>query len=241
MTEYLLMRLYGPMASWGEIAVGELRHTSNRPSRSALLGILASALGVVREDFERQDQIANSYRFGVRMLNNGSQLRDYHTIQYGVPGRKEVFRTRRQEMMCGRVETILSQREYRCDSFALVAVEALPNAFASLDELETHLKHPRFALYLGRKSCPLALPVMPQKVKAETLKEAFESKQAKAMLHLLDDLLDVGGAFSWEEGMRAGMTHDFDTVRHDQPIRVPGTRGVAPFAPRREFVAVTQN
>jgi CRISPR system Cascade subunit CasD len=35
--EYLLFRLYGPMASWGEIAVGEMRHSEVKPSKSALL------------------------------------------------------------------------------------------------------------------------------------------------------------------------------------------------------------
>jgi len=28
MAEYLMMRLYGPMASWGEIAVGKTRRSS---------------------------------------------------------------------------------------------------------------------------------------------------------------------------------------------------------------------
>ena len=47
MTDYLLLRLYGPLASWGEIAVGESRHSAVQPSRSALLGLLGAALGIV--------------------------------------------------------------------------------------------------------------------------------------------------------------------------------------------------
>jgi CRISPR system Cascade subunit CasD len=50
MMEYLLFRLYGPLASWGEIAVGESRHTATYPGKSALLGLLAAALGIRRDD-----------------------------------------------------------------------------------------------------------------------------------------------------------------------------------------------
>ena len=48
--DILVFRLYGPMASWGEIAVGENRHTANYPSKSALLGLLGAALGIERDD-----------------------------------------------------------------------------------------------------------------------------------------------------------------------------------------------
>jgi CRISPR system Cascade subunit CasD len=36
--DVLVFRLYGPMASWGEIAVGESRHTANYPGKSAIIG-----------------------------------------------------------------------------------------------------------------------------------------------------------------------------------------------------------
>ena len=46
MTDYLVFQLYGPMASWGEPAVGEMRHTNTIPGRPSILGLLAAALGV---------------------------------------------------------------------------------------------------------------------------------------------------------------------------------------------------
>ncbi|MGL4603678.1 MAG: CRISPR-associated protein Cas5, partial [Iodobacter sp.] len=50
MSPYLVFRLYGAMASFGEIAVGELRHSAAYPSRSALLGLLGAALGIARSN-----------------------------------------------------------------------------------------------------------------------------------------------------------------------------------------------
>jgi CRISPR system Cascade subunit CasD len=52
MSRYLLFQLYAPLVSWGAPAVGEVRHTDTIPTRSALLGILAAALGISRDNEE---------------------------------------------------------------------------------------------------------------------------------------------------------------------------------------------
>lgn len=251
MTDYLLLRLYGPMASWGEIAVGESRHSAVHPSRSALLGLLGAALGIERSDDTGQHALVEVYRFGIKLQSAGSPLRDYHTVQVGVAPRKFQFRSRRQELAADKVETILSSREYRCDSLALVAVEVLPDALADLDDLAQALRQPRFPLYLGRKSCPLALPLSPQRISAANLREALDGVELPSLLGLLDPrqpqqvwptrqdrhAFRLGQVrYYWEEGMQAGMTPSFDSWRHDQPL----SRRRWQFAPRREWVALSE-
>ena len=58
MHEYLLFRLYGSMASWGDIAVGEFRPTFDHPSKSAVMGLIAAAMGIRRDEEERQRELA---------------------------------------------------------------------------------------------------------------------------------------------------------------------------------------
>lgn len=159
--DYLVFRLYGPMASWGEIAVGESRHSAGYPSRSALLGLLAAALGVRRGDDRAQERLAVGYRFAVKVFSQGSLLRDYHTAQVPDAVGKFRYRSRRDEVVKGRkrLGTILSTREYRADAFAVVAVEALAEAPYPLEVLKEALLKPKFHLYLGRKSCPLSAPL----------------------------------------------------------------------------------
>ena len=53
MSQYLIFQLHGPMASWGVDAPGDVRHTHELPSRSALLGLLAAGVGIRRDDTER--------------------------------------------------------------------------------------------------------------------------------------------------------------------------------------------
>ena len=68
---YLLFRLYGPMASWGEIAVGETRHTASYPGKSAIIGLMAAALGTKRNDTEKQLRMQQGYAFAVEVYSQG--------------------------------------------------------------------------------------------------------------------------------------------------------------------------
>lgn len=174
---YLLFRLYGPMASWGEIAVGESRHSAIYPGKSALLGLMAAALGIRRDEEQSQTALAAGYRFAVKVISAGHPLRDYHTAQAPDSVGKFVYRTRRDELIVGkeRLGTILSSREYRCDALTLVAVVAEEGAPYSLDELQAALLKPRFHLYLGRKSCPVAAPLNPLVRNAAGFGEALDN------------------------------------------------------------------
>ncbi len=61
MSQYLIFQLHGPMASWGVDAPGEVRHTHELPSRSALLGLLAAGVGIRRDDTERLNAFNRHY------------------------------------------------------------------------------------------------------------------------------------------------------------------------------------
>lgn len=174
--EYLLFRLYGPLASWGEIAVGEARHTASYPSKSALLGLLAAALGIRRDEEQRQSNLAAGYQFAVKVISTGHLLQDYHTTQVPDSVGSIIYRTRREELISGkaRLGTILSRREYRCDALAIVAVRSLACAPVSRGELHDALLRPKFHLYLGRKSCPLAAPLKPLIFDAEGFGQALD-------------------------------------------------------------------
>lgn len=250
-SDYLIIRLYGPLASWGEIAVGESRHSSVHPSRSALLGLLGAALGVRRDDDAGQAALWAGYRFGVKLLSAGTPLRDYQTVQAPPQSRKMNYLTRRQELADrDQLGTLLSAREYRCDSLALVAIEALPAAPQGLPALSDALKQPRFPPYLGRRSCPLALPLDPKIVQGKTLREALDSTPQHSLVDLLGGFNPRGwpsaedkrffkptpARYYWEDGMSAGMMPTLQTIRNDQPL----SRRRWQFAPRQESVFLAQ-
>jgi CRISPR system Cascade subunit CasD len=186
--DFLLFRLYGPMAAWGTIAVGQERPSDAHPSKSALLGLLAAAMGVRRHQDEVHQRMAAAYGFAVRVDAPGTLLRDYHTVQVPPTRRHVVHYTRRDELHAEALNTILSSREYRCDALYTVAlwVRDVSTAPFSLEELVAGLHRPHFPLYLGRKSCPLALPVQAMHVTAADLEAAFAQARFKDDVDLME-------------------------------------------------------
>ncbi len=127
----LLLRLAGPMQSWGTRSRFAYRFSDAQPSKSAVIGLLAAAQGRRRTD-ALEDLL--TLRFGVRRDQPGSMLRDFHTAS-GMP---------------------LTQRYYLADAVFVVAVEGPEPTIAALAEA---VQRPTFPLYLGRRSCPPAHPV----------------------------------------------------------------------------------
>lgn len=253
--DYLLFRLYGPMASWGEIAVGATRHTANYPSKSALVGLMAAALGIKRSDAVAQQQMQQGYAIAVEVFAQGGLLRDYHTTQVPDSVGKVRYATRRDELLRGkaRLGTILSSREYHSDALALVAVKALADAPYDLQTIQGHLNKPKFHLYLGRKSCPLAAPLLPQIHSGDGYFAVFKAYDHKPLLSSpVDDgcqlskrddyWLQLGKQrhYYWEGEMEdfssaLDLKHVQTRTRHDQPL----SRGRWQFSPRQEHYFYT--
>lgn len=173
----LVFRLYGPLASWGVAAVGQDRHTATYPGRSAILGLLGAALGIVREQQQDLDVLANSVQLAIKQYGAGTLLVDYHTSQVPSADRKREYCTRGEEVAgpADKLNTVLSARDYRCDGLWVVGVRLTSSSTWTLEQFADALRHPKFTLSLGRKSCPLAAPLMPQIVETDGLKQALDT------------------------------------------------------------------
>lgn len=214
MRDYLVFKLYGLMASWGDIAVGEYRPSFAHPSKSAIIGLLAAALGIRRDEDERQKELAGACSFAVRVDAMGTLLRDYHTAQ--VPSEKKgVTRyTRYSELANENLNTILSTRDYRCDAAYTVAVTVRDGAKYTAQGLADKLMKPEFTLYLGRKSCPMAFPLQPKVVSAATLKEALASVTFNND-ELPGVLTNSPYLIYWEDDKESGFNQEHVITRRD--------------------------
>ncbi|MCK7627620.1 type I-E CRISPR-associated protein Cas5/CasD [Streptomyces sp. RS10V-4] len=133
----LLLRLAGPLQSWGSAARFARRSTENAPTKSGVLGLLAAAEGRPR-DADLSDLAA--LRFGVRIDQPGTRLRDFHTAHHSDSGKAMP----------------LSERFYLADAVFVAGLEGDP---ALLQHLHQALRAPCFLPYLGRRSCPPSLPL----------------------------------------------------------------------------------
>jgi CRISPR system Cascade subunit CasD len=212
MHDFLVFQLYGPMAAWGDIAVGEYRPSFAHPSKSAIVGLLAAALGIRRDEDDRHIKLSNSFLFAVRVDSMGWLLRDYHTTQVPSTKRGAVHYTRKSELAGNDQNTILSSRDYRCDTAYTIAINMVEDAQHSVTELAAALQQPVFTLYLGRKSCPLALPVHPHIIRAASLHEALSGIENDA---LSDITAQNPVLLYWEDGLESGIAQNQTIVRRD--------------------------
>ena len=174
---FLLFTLYAPMGSFGEIAVGERRMSWARPGRSAVLGLVAAAQGIERADEEAHQRLETGLHYAVRTDATGRPLVDYHTAQTPKARRGRRFATRREELGSDGLHTVLSIREWRSDACFTVCLWPRAGHDVDLDGIAGALRHPRFVLYVGRKSAPPGLPLNPEIVEAETFLSALEARR----------------------------------------------------------------
>jgi len=142
----LLLRLCGPMQSWGTRSRFTERDTELEPSKSGVIGLLCAALG--RQRGESVDDLS-ALRMGVRVDHEGALARDYHTAG----ARTGIARADGSLSK----DAVVSNRYYLADADFLVGLEGSDRGL--LDELDAALRAPRWQLFLGRKSFPPGLPL----------------------------------------------------------------------------------
>ena len=137
----LLLNLSGPLQSWGAESRFNERKTRHEPTKSGVVGLLASALGRRRED-----DVADlaCLPIAVRVDQAGHFERDFQTAH------TRKFDKDAQAWLPDK-SLPLSYRYYLADAVFVVGLK-VPNDL--LGEYADALTHPAFPLYLGRRSCP---------------------------------------------------------------------------------------
>ena len=82
----LLLKMSGPLQSWGTQSRFRRRDAGHEPSKSGVIGLVAAALGRSRN--EPVDDLV-SLRFAVRTDASGTLIRDYQTAKNWVKNPKD--------------------------------------------------------------------------------------------------------------------------------------------------------
>ncbi|MCL6622971.1 MAG: type I-E CRISPR-associated protein Cas5/CasD [Syntrophobacterales bacterium] len=147
----LLLRLAGPLQSWGVQSRFTERDTLLEPSKSGVVGLLAAALGRKRD--EPVSDLA-ALRMGVRVDREGVLRMDYHTAG-GTHRQGEKYGVALADGSSTRPVT--SRRYYLADADFLVGLEGEDEDF--LCRLDAALARPVWPLYLGRKAFVPGTPI----------------------------------------------------------------------------------
>src|ERR1035437_3685396 len=140
----LLLRIAGPMQSWGTQSRFTHRDTDLEPSKSGVIGLLCAAMGKPRDDLTAIKELAG-LKMGVRVDRQGTLKRDFHTAQNVAKAGGD-----------GTKDCELSNRFYLADACFLVG---LLGELTPLEKVQKSLTDPVWQMYLGRKAFVPGLPV----------------------------------------------------------------------------------
>ena len=227
--KHLALYLRAPLQSWGASSKFGDRGTLDAPTRSGLLGLLAAACGVDKNDEARdREWLARAAKISVAVLafRRGNRMPDYHTVgaRYNKddPWQKRMIPVTADGKPRG---TDLTRRDYLMDS---VFGAFISGDDALVDEMAQGLTNPVWGVWFGRKSCIPTEPV---------LVGVFNSDEAarKALDARLSASLERGG------GKIAGKREDeavkFDLVEADADGAEETLLDVPVSFKRREFHA----
>lgn len=145
----LVLRLEGALQSWGERSKWDDRESASMPSKSGIVGLLACAMGLERED-PKIVALSEAISITVRADRPGTKAVDFQTIT-GDPLRTANGGKRSSG------NTVISKRTYLQDASFLVVIAAEPFWH---DQIVSALKDPKWCIYLGRKNCVPSRPVL---------------------------------------------------------------------------------
>lgn len=261
--QFLLFRLYGTFASWGDITVGEIRPTAVYPSKSAIIGLIAAAFGYTRDQEHEIQALTDGLGVAVRVDREGLPLRDFQTFQKADAGtgrNRTIFYTRRDELLHDKIYTGLSTRDYRTDALYTVCLWKTSKSAPILEDIIERFHTPHFALYLGRKSCVMGLPIYGVLIEATSIRDAFmkvelpdtrlhiapikkntDKADVKLALNPLQSLSNnkiIIQRYYWQECSFHGFGDNyFRTLRRDEPR----SRTKWQFGERFEYSAILED
>lgn len=191
----LVMRLEGPLQSWGASSQFNRRLTDLLPTRSAVSGMLCAALGLERGSEAEAQFLARCNRLHMlavalpRQSRNRPlavrRLEDYHTVQGTLNAKGEVKKKN------GQPECQETYRFYLLDAAFRVFLSGERD---TLRKVSAALQNPVWGLWLGRKACIPSAPVF-----AGLFEDEAEAVQA-CLPDALDRYVSARDAPSFAEG-----------------------------------------
>ena len=220
-----------PLQSWGDSSKFQYRETNSFPTKSAVVGLIAAALGIDKYQANEATAIQPfvDLKLVVVKLGNDksplSRFTDFHTVGGGYNKKAPLW----EKMSIPRKAsgapfgTVITHRSYLTNArFAAL----LEGDLEILTQVQAALENPVWGVWFGRKTCLPASPLSPH---------ISDSRQA-ALDALLEFLPRQTPApletFEYQEETTVDATSDGTFHQSDQPIAFGKHHGAVP-APYR--------
>ena len=216
--EILMLRVDAPLMSFGGVMVDQHGQTERFPGLAMLTGLLANALGWRHGDFTQLQDLQSRVNFAARWDVEPERLRDYHTVDLGQPKMCEPGWTTRgtTEHRAGgagaKYGTHQRYRDYWANGIMTIALTLTGEVDPTLNELEKALKYPARPLFIGRKTCLPAAPILLERVEETDLLQAISRYPVHPRCRIADHQLLSA---CWPSSL-GGASHGRPVLRYDQ-------------------------
>lgn len=162
---WLHLRLSAPLMAFGGVAIDHIGPTRDFPSASALTGLFANALGWRRDEAPAHQALQDRLIFGAVIAHQGRLLTDSQNAK--LEGNEQGWTTwGYPEKRAGATydSPHRRRRDYLADHDCRVVLRLAPadggTEAPDIDRLAAALERPARPLFIGRKPCLPAAPLM---------------------------------------------------------------------------------
>lgn len=179
--DILILRFDAPLMSFGAPIVDNRGVSQDHPPLSMLTGLIGNALGYDHREPERLEALQRRIRYACRRDRKGERLTDFQTVDLGQDFLIDKGWTTRGaiERRAGgsaRHGTHIRTRGYLADAVFTIALTLVPpEPEPTIDAVAAALDSPERPLFLGRKPCLPAAPILLERFEATSLREALEN------------------------------------------------------------------
>jgi CRISPR system Cascade subunit CasD len=158
----LLIKLSGPLQSWGSTSNFADRDTNKEPTKSGVIGLVCAAMGINKDKQEGKPSIAelSALKMSVRHDRPGRIMKDFYTARNIITVDGE---DKKNE---------IGYKDFLADAEFIVALEGNREI---LEKIHVALGDPKWPMYLGRKSYIPSCPIRITNIQDIKVEEAFKT------------------------------------------------------------------
>ncbi len=178
MADFLILRFYAPLISFGGVAVDAINPTMAFPAKSLVTGLIANALGFDHSEYEKIETLQQNVIYGVLAKNQGHEIRDYQTVDLGQDFLIDTGWTTWGQLIkrkgANGKNIHIRKRYYLADADYFVALGIETNCkLLTLDNIHKALLKPARPLFIGRKNCLPCCRIFQDRIESINIEQAF--------------------------------------------------------------------
>lgn len=216
-----------PMQSWGASSKFQYRETNPFPTKSALVGLIAGAMGIDKHAADEAEQLNPLAELKITVVRlekpkrTATRFTDFHTVGGGYDKKASPWEKMSipQKASGAPFGTVITRRSYLGDASFAVLLEGDTEL---LKRIQSALLDPIWGLWFGRKTCLPASPLTP----------TLGDDRQDALNRLLEALPGLASApldaFEYQEEVSASDNEDGIFYQSDQPVAFGQHHGAVP-------------